>query len=48
VRGGLDIDRIEKTLAQASVDSVAGDEPLSSTKRQQLLQVALYLADKTM
>jgi tetratricopeptide (TPR) repeat protein len=47
-RGSLDVNRIEETLAQAPVGASTGDEPLSSTKRLQLLQIALYLADKTM
>ncbi len=47
-RGGLDVNRIEETLAQAPVGASTGDEPLSSAKRAQLLQIALFLADKTM
>jgi tetratricopeptide (TPR) repeat protein len=47
-RGSLDVNRIEETLAQAPASASTGDEPLSSTKRLQLLQIALYLADKTM
>lgn len=47
-RGSLDVNRIEETLAQAPASGSTGDEALSSTKRQQLLQIALYLADKTM
>jgi len=48
LRGGLDVNRIEETLAQAPASASTGDEPLSSTKRVQLLQIALFLADKTM
>jgi tetratricopeptide (TPR) repeat protein len=47
-RGGLDVNRIEETLAQAPVSTSTGDEPLSAAKRTQLLQIALFLADKTM
>lgn len=47
-RGALDVDRIEETLAQTPASASTGDEPLSSTKRLQLLQIALFLADKTM
>jgi tetratricopeptide (TPR) repeat protein len=47
-RGSLDVNRIEETLAQAPATQSTGDEPLSSAKRLQLLQIALYLADKTM
>ena len=48
LRGSLDVNRIEETLAQAPATASTGDEPLSSTKKVQLLQIALYLADKTM
>jgi tetratricopeptide (TPR) repeat protein len=47
-RGGLDINRIEETLAQAPVVAPTNDEPLSNAKRMQLLQLALFLADKTL
>jgi tetratricopeptide (TPR) repeat protein len=46
--GSLDVNRIEATLAQAPTATPAGDEPLSNAKRLQLLQFALYLADKTL
>ena len=47
-RGGLDVNRIEETLAQTPASASTGDEPLSAAKRTQLLQIALFLADKTM
>jgi tetratricopeptide (TPR) repeat protein len=47
-RGSLDVNRIEETLAQAPDSASTADEPLSNSQRQQLLQIALYLADKTM
>jgi len=47
-RGGLDINRIEAVLAQAPAAAPTGDEPLSNMKRMQLLQLALFLADKTL
>ena len=47
-RGGLDVNRIEATLAQAPAVAAASDEPLSNTKKMQLLQLALFLADKTL
>ncbi len=47
-RGGLDVNRIEATLAQAPAVASTGDEPLSNAKRMQLLQIALFLADKTL
>jgi len=46
--GGLDINRIEQVLAQAPETSPAPDKPLSMAARQQLLQLALALADKTL
>lgn len=47
-KGGLDINRIEAVLAQAPAAAPTGDEPLSSAKKMQLLQLALFLADKTL
>jgi tetratricopeptide (TPR) repeat protein len=47
-RGGLDVNRIEETLAQAPAGAPNGAEPLSDAKRAQLLQLALFLADKTL
>jgi len=47
-RGGLDINRIEQALAQAPATTPTADEPLSNAKRAQLLQLALFLADKTL
>ena len=46
--GGLDVNRIEQVLAQAPATSPTGNEPLSMANRRQLLQLALYLADKTL
>ncbi len=46
-RGGLDINRIEAVLAQTPAGTPTGDEPLSNAKRAQLLQIALFLVDKT-
>jgi len=45
---GLDVNRIEETLARAPAAAPTGDEPLSDEKRVQLLQFALFLADKTL
>ena len=47
-RVGLDINRIEEALAQAPVTAQNINEPLSSSQRIQLLQFALFLADKTL
>lgn len=46
--GSLDISRIEQVLAQASETSGGANEPMSASGRQQLLQLALSLADKTL
>ncbi len=47
-RSGLDVNRIEEALAQAPAVAPTGDEPLSDAKRAQLLQLALFFADKTL
>ena len=47
-RTGLDINRIEEALAQAPVTAPNMNEPLSSSQRTQLLQFALFVADKTL
>jgi tetratricopeptide (TPR) repeat protein len=46
--GGLDVNRIEQVLAQAPATSPTGDAPMPVASRQQLLQLALFLADKTL
>jgi tetratricopeptide (TPR) repeat protein len=46
---GFDVSRIEQVLAQAPAESsVAGREPLPMIARQQFLQVALSLAERTL
>ena len=47
-RASLDINRIEKALAQAPVTTPHMNEPLSSSQKIQLLQFALFIADKTL
>ncbi len=47
-RGALDIDRIEQVLAQAPATSPAANEPMTMANRQQLLRLALSLADRTL
>jgi len=42
---GLDTSRIEQALANAPADSA---QPLSTASRQQFLQIALSLADRTL
>ena len=46
--GGLDVNRIEQVLAQVPATSPTGNEPLTLANRKQLLQLALFLADKTL
>ena len=46
--GGLDINRIQQVLEQAPSTSAAGNEPMSAANREQLLQLALSLADRTL
>lgn len=46
--GGLDVNRIEQVLAQAPATTPTVDAPMSIASRKQLLQLALYLADKTL
>jgi thioredoxin-like negative regulator of GroEL len=47
VNSGLDVNRIEQVLAQASATPPNGDATMSLAGRKQLLQLALFLADKT-
>jgi tetratricopeptide (TPR) repeat protein len=46
--GGLDVNRIEQVLAQASPATATNNAPMSMASRQQLLQLALSLADRTL
>jgi tetratricopeptide (TPR) repeat protein len=46
--GALDLNRIEQVLAQAPATTAVGDEPMTMAERQQLLRLALSLADKTL
>ena len=46
--GGMDVRRIEQALANAPQTSAATLEPLPMAARQQLLEVALALADSTL
>jgi tetratricopeptide (TPR) repeat protein len=47
-RGALDINRIEQVLDQAPAASPAANAPMTMANRQQLLQLALSLADRTL
>jgi len=46
--GALDVNRIEQALSQAPDVPSAGDQPMPMAGRQQLLQMALALADRTL
>ncbi|HZQ20717.1 MAG TPA: tetratricopeptide repeat protein [Terriglobales bacterium] len=46
--GGLDVNRIEQTLSQAPSSSLVTDGPMPMEARQQLLQIALTIADRTL
>jgi tetratricopeptide (TPR) repeat protein len=46
--GGFDVNRIEQALAQAPEMPSTGDQPMPMANRQQLLQMALALADRTL
>jgi tetratricopeptide (TPR) repeat protein len=46
--GGLDINRIEQVLAQAPGTAQSPSDPLNPDERARLLQLALFLADKTL
>lgn len=48
VSSGLYVNRIEQVLAQASSTTPTGDAPMPIASRKQLLQLALFLADKTL
>jgi len=47
-RSGLDVSRIEQALANAPQTSASTPQPLPMAARQQLLQVAFSLADRTL
>ena len=46
--GGLDVNRIEEALSEAPATTSSTEEPMSMDARQQLLQFALLLADRTL
>lgn len=46
--GGLDVGRIEETLSQAPANTVAAGQPIPMAARQQLLQLALLIADRSL
>src|SRR5438445_1624767 len=46
--GGLDVNRIEEALSRAPAQSASASEPMPLVARQQLLQLALSLAERTL
>ena len=46
--GGLDVNKIEQVLSQAPAAAPTGDQPMTMANREQLLQLALSLADRTL
>jgi protein O-GlcNAc transferase len=48
VAGGLDVNKIEQVLNQAPATSPTGNQPMTMANREQLLQLALSLADRTL
>jgi tetratricopeptide (TPR) repeat protein len=46
--GGLDVNRIEEALSKAPASSSSATEPMPTGARQQLLQLALSIADRTL
>ena len=46
--GGLDVSRIEEALSKAPVNSAAVNQPIPMAARQQVLQLALLIADRSL
>jgi tetratricopeptide (TPR) repeat protein len=46
--GGLDVDRIEEALSKAPANPSVAGEPIPMAARQQLLQLALLIADRSL
>jgi tetratricopeptide (TPR) repeat protein len=46
--GGLDVDRIEATLSQTPANVSAAGQPIPLAARQQVLQLALLIADRSL
>jgi tetratricopeptide (TPR) repeat protein len=46
--GGLDVSRIEETLSRTPANPSAAGEPIPMAARQQLLQLALLIADRSL
>jgi tetratricopeptide (TPR) repeat protein len=46
--GGLDVNRIEEALSRTATTTPSATEPMPTAARQQLLQLALSIADRTL
>jgi tetratricopeptide (TPR) repeat protein len=46
--GGLDVSRIEEALSKAPVNPSSAGQPIPMVARQQVLQLALMLADRSL
>ncbi len=46
--GGLDVGRIEETLSKAPANTLVAGQPIPEVARQQLLQLALLIADRSL
>ena len=46
--GGLDVEKIERVLAQSPGSAPTGDQPMTAEQSKQLLQLAQFLADRTL
>jgi tetratricopeptide (TPR) repeat protein len=46
--GGLDVNRIEETLSKAPANASTAGQPIPMVARQQLLQLALLIADRSL
>jgi hypothetical protein len=46
--GGLNVDRIEETLSNSPANTALPGQPIPMVARQQLLQLALLIADRSL
>jgi tetratricopeptide (TPR) repeat protein len=46
--GGLDVDRIEETLSKSPANAASAGQPIPIVARQQVLQLALLIADRSL
>jgi hypothetical protein len=46
--GGLDVSRIEETLSRAPANTASADQPMPMLARQQVVQLAMMIADRSL